>query len=839
MSPYARQFVDQLEKPDVDSIEGLPPSVAIEQRVTRGGGKSTVATVTEVYHFLRLLFARLGTQYCPKCNVAVQKQSQAAIVKQVEAAARRGKVRVLAPLVKARKGFHTEVAAWAVKHGYDTLLVDGQFLPAAGFKKLERFREHTLEVVVGEVRGGKKAAADNAAVREIVRRALEIGKGTAKLLDARDRATVLSTEMSCPECGQAFEELDPRLFSYNSPHGWCPGCRGFGVIWSASQAPDKDDNASAAEQELAEERGSEWIDEADERVCPHCEGARLNPVARHVRLQDFTIDGLTHLPVSGALAAAARFKFKGAQAIIAADILVEIAQRLSFMDEVGLSYLALDRSAKTLSGGETQRIRLAAQLGSNLRGVLYVLDEPTIGLHPRDNGRLLDTLAALQQKGNSLVIVEHDDETMRRADYILDLGPGPGVHGGEVVAAGTLAQIRANPASVTGRCLQDPIRHPMLGQRRPLAGLERWLELTGASAHNLQSIAVRFPVGRLSVITGISGSGKSSLMRSVLLPAAQQALAKTGRAKSAAAAAKKNGADKKPRGAQPWQSFTGAEYLEAVYEVDQSPIGKTSRSTPATYVGVLSEIRTLFTQLPLARIRGYGPSRFSFNTEGGRCESCQGQGVIKHEMSFLPTSYVPCEDCGGLRYNAQTLEVLYNNKSVGEVLNLTIEQAADFFRTHTKIHRPLALLTQTGLGYLRLGQTSPTLSGGEAQRLKLVTELTRGVGAAQTAQLRQRRQAKSMLYLLEEPTVGLHMADVEQLLRVLHRLVDEGNTVVVIEHHLSVIAEADYVVDIGPEAGDEGGELVTCGTPEQVAKHRRSRIAPFLREALAGKDLAL
>ena len=830
MSPYARQFVDQLEKPDVDLIEGLPPSVAIEQRVTRGGGKSTVATVTEVYHFLRLLFARLGTQYCPKCNVPVQKQSQAAIVQQVEAAARRGKVRVLAPLVKARKGFHTEVAAWAVKHGYATLLVDGQFLPAAGFKRLERFREHTLEVVVGEVRGGKTRLEDNAATREIVRRALEIGKGTAKLLDARNRATVLSTEMSCPECGQAFEELDPRLFSYNSPHGWCAGCRGFGVIWSGGNAPERDDSASAVEQELAEERANEWLEEADERVCPDCDGARLNPVARHVRVQNFSIDAVARLPVSGALAAAAGFKFKGNQAIIAADILEEIAQRLSFMDEVGLSYLALDRSAKTLSGGETQRIRLAAQLGSNLRGVLYVLDEPTIGLHPRDNGRLLDTLAALREKGNSLVIVEHDDETMRRADYILDLGPGPGVHGGEVVAAGTLAEIRRNPASVTGRCLEDPIRHPMNGQRRGLKGWDRWLELEGAAAHNLQSIDVRFPVGRLSVITGISGSGKSSLMRSVLLPAAQEALAKTGRAKAAAAG--KKAARRKARTSHAWQSFTGAQFLEAVYEVDQSPIGKTSRSTPATYVGVLGEIRTLFAQLPLSRIRGYTPSRFSFNTEGGRCESCQGQGVIKHEMSFLPTSYVPCEDCGGLRYNAQTMEVLYNDKNVGEVLNLTIEQAADFFRTHQKIHRPLALLTQTGLGYLRLGQPSPTLSGGEAQRLKLVTELTRGVGAAQTARIRKMREARSMLYLLEEPTVGLHMADVEQLLRVLHRLVDEGNTVVVIEHHLSVIAEADYVVDIGPEAGAAGGKLVTCGTPEQVAKHRSSRIAPFLRAVL-------
>ena len=490
------------------------------------------------------------------------------------------------------------------------------------------------------------------------------------------------------------------------------------------------------------------------------------------------------------------------------------------MEEVGLGYLALNRSAKTLSGGETQRIRLSAQLGSNLRGVLYVLDEPTIGLHPRDNDRLLDTLVALKSKGNSLVIVEHDDETMRRADHIVDLGPGPGVHGGEVVAQGTLAEIQANPLSVTGRCLKDPINHPMNGERRPLKSSERWLELKGASANNLQAVDTRFPVGRLTVITGISGSGKSSLMRSVLLPAAQQALAKTGKT-AKAAEIRKQARKQKPT----WTAFNGSEHLEAVYEVDQSPIGKTSRSTPATYVGVLDEVRALFAQLPLSRIRGYTNSRFSFNNEGGRCESCQGQGVIRHEMSFLPTSYVPCEDCGGLRYNAQTLEVLYNDKNIGQVLNLTIEQASEFFAAVSKIHRPLSLLTETGLGYLKLGQPSPTLSGGEAQRLKLVTELTRGVGAAQHKRLRQARATKSTLYLLEEPTVGLHMADVEQLLKVLHRLVDEGNTVVVIEHHLSVIAEADYLVDIGPEAGEDGGKLVIAGTPEQVARQNTKSAA--------------
>ena len=853
MSPYARQFVEQLEKPDVDFIEGLPPSVAIEQRVTRGGGKSTVATVTEVYHFLRLLWAKLGTQYCPKCDVPVEKQSQAAIVKQVEDAAKKGRVRVLAPLIKARKGFHTEVAAWAVKHGFDDLWVDGEFKSAHGFARLERFREHTIDVVVGEVGGkpkkpamaGAKAVLDRVTAkktkhaapttedpREIVQRALEIGKGTARFVDAKGKSVTLSTEMSCPECSEAFEELDPRLFSYNSPHGCCPECRGFGVVWKGNLVKD-DDRLSATEKELAEERATGWLEADDERPCPQCQGARLNRVACAVRVRGLSIDKFSRLPVVGAFKAAEKFKFKGTQALIATDILDEIRQRLKFMEEVGLGYLALDRSAKTLSGGETQRIRLAAQLGSNLRGVLYVLDEPTIGLHPRDNDRLLDTLEALRGKGNSLVIVEHDDETMRRADHIVDLGPGPGVHGGEVVAQGTLAQIQADPRSITGRHLSKPIRHPMLGQRRPLDGdgSDQWIAVQGASANNLQKVDVRFPVGRLSVITGISGSGKSSLMRSVLLPAAQDALVKAGkRGKKAAEEAK--AARKKNKKGQVWAGFAGAEYLEAVYEVDQSPIGKTTRSTPATYVGVLDEIRALFAQLPLSRIRGYNNGRFSFNNAGGRCESCEGQGVIKHEMSFLPTSYVPCEDCGGLRYNAQTLEVLYNDKNIGQVLQLTIEQAAEFFAPVSKIARPLKLLTQTGLGYLRLGQPSPTLSGGEAQRMKLVTELTRGVGNTENAKLRQRRATKSTLYLLEEPTVGLHMADVEQLLKVLHRLVDEGNTVVVIEHHLSVIAEGDYLVDIGPEAGEDGGQLVASGTPEEVAKHKVSRIAPFLRETL-------
>jgi excinuclease ABC subunit A len=534
-----------------------------------------------------------------------------------------------------------------------------------------------------------------------------------------------------------------------------------------------------------------------------------------VRLQNQRIDNFTALSAGEALRLIGKLRFRGNQKTVADDLVPEISQRLRFMENVGLGYLALGRSAKTLSGGESQRIRLAAQLGSNLRGVLYVLDEPTIGLHPRDNLRLLDTLTALRKKGNSLVIVEHDEETMRRADHIVDLGPGAGVHGGGVVVQGTLRDIEKHAASETGRCLRNPLCHPIRKTRRSLDAVEHWIEIRGARAHNLKNIDARFPVGRLSVITGISGSGKSTLMRSVLLPAVRQSLKK-----------------EPGKHRELFAAIAGAESFEAVYEVDQSPIGKTSRSTPATYIKVFDEIRKLYGQLPVSRVRGYSPSRFSFNAEGGRCEACRGQGAIKLEMSFLPSSYVPCEDCAGRRYNPPTLEVLYNEKSIGDVMEMTIEQAAMFFATNQKIARPLSLLVDTGLGYLKLGQPSPTLSGGEAQRLKLATELTRGIGRAQHERIRKMRQPKSTLYLLEEPTIGLHMADIELLLRVLHRLVDEGNTVVVIEHNLSIIAEADYVVDMGPEAGADGGEIVATGTPEEIAQSRVSRTAPFLRNVL-------
>lgn len=810
MSVYARQFVEQLERPDVDLVTGLPPAVAIEQRVTRGGGKSTVATVTEVYHFLRLLFAKLGTQYCPNCNLPVEKQSFAAILKKAETAVRkRGGVRVLAPLVKARKGFHSEVARWATREGFEELLVDGRLIAVSDFKRLERFREHTIDVVVGERRSPNR-------LEQILRRALQIGKGTARLRDAHGKLTVLSTEMSCPGCGDSFEELDPRLFSFNSPHGWCDLCHGFGEIWEGPAA----EADTPLEAEMEEERHHEWLDEGEAKPCPECEGTRLNDIARNVRIQNRTLPQLVRLSVNEAISELGKIKFNAKQKVISADILPEIRQRLEFMGSVGLDYLGLDRSAKTLSGGESQRIRLAAQLGSNLRGVLYVLDEPTIGLHPRDNEQLLATLEALRAKGNSLVVVEHDEETMRRADTIIDLGPGAGMHGGEVVTIGTLKEIMRHPTSETGRCLREPMRHPIKGARRSLEDVPGWLEVKGARANNLQNINVRFPVGRLTVLTGISGSGKSSLMRGVLRPALE-------------VAGKRKDAGKRGSGpTHAFDSILGKELIETVYEVDQSPIGKTSRSTPATYIKVFDDIRKQYSTLPLSRMRGYTASRFSFNTAGGRCETCAGQGIIKIEMNFLPANYIPCDDCHGKRYNAATLEVLYNERSIGDVMEMTLEQAAEFFSANPKIARPLRLLCDTGLGYLKLGQASPTLSGGEAQRLKLVSELIRGVTRATNDRIRRQRTPKSTVYLLEEPTIGLHMADVERLLDVLHRLVDDGQTVIVIEHNISLIAEADYVIDIGPEAGPDGGTLVACGTPEEVALSKTSRTAPFLRDVL-------
>ncbi len=834
LNAYARQFVEQLERPDVDSITGIPPSVAIEQRVTRGGRKSTVATITEIFQFVRLLYAKLGEVRDPETDEPAIRQTPAEILVRLEAAARGQELRILAPLIKGRKGFHTEVAKWAEKKGYPLLRVDGKWIEPSKFKALDRYVEHTISVELGRFAKGQ-STADR---RRLLDTALALGRGTLYALDGRKRETVYSTSLFCPGTGRSFDELEPRLFSFNSPHGWCPQCQGFGTLLEV-----RTEGETEAEREVEVELAQELVeDEDDLMICPECRGQRLNPLARSVRLPlgqgaathgGFTIGQIGELSIVEASRFFRTVKPKGRDARIARDILPEIVQRLAFLVEVGLGYLTLDRSATTLSGGESQRIRLAAQFGSELQGVLYVLDEPTIGLHPRDNARLLDSLGALKAKGNTLVIVEHDEDTMRFADRIIDLGPGAGTQGGQIVAQGSWKALAKRSDSPTGAILGKPLRHPLRGERRPVGSSVQlsskkadsqpsvaWCKIEGAEANNLKEIDVAFPAGRFVALCGVSGAGKSTLLHDVIKPAAQ------------AAVARRPGKRKKTI-TGPWKKVDGFGLFTSVYEVDQAPIGKTSRSTPATYIGLMDEIRGLFARLPLARQRGYEASRFSFNSGSGRCPECLGQGAVKVEMNFLPSTFVPCETCRGRRYNPETLEVCYNEKSIADVLDMTIEQAVDFFADVPRLNRPLALLRDTGLGYLTLGQRSPTLSGGEAQRIKLVAELSRSLEMNTQKRLKTRGFSNlHHLYLLEEPTIGLHLADVQRLLHVLHQLVDAGHTVIVIEHHLDVLADADYLIELGPEGGDAGGRIVARGTPEQVAKVKRSATAPFLKKIL-------
>jgi excinuclease ABC subunit A len=772
-----------------------------------------VATVTEVYHFVRLLFARLGTQFCPQCQCPVQAQTRDQVGRRLEQdMKKRGDLLLLAPVVKNRKGFHTEVAAWAAKHGYAEVRADGKMHPTNQPLRLDRFREHDVEIVAGRLdRKRRPTPSERKAARDLIAAALQLGRGTVHALANDGTTSVHSTERSCPACGASFEPLDPKMFSYNSPRGWCPSCRGFGEIF---YLPDVERGARAG---AIEESWFEW-QEGRREICQSCHGTRLNPIARAVRLWNgTTIVDLSNAPVDAALAWVQALRLKGREAEIARDILPEIRERLKFLREVGLGYLQLGRGTTTLSGGEAQRIRLAAQLGSNLSGVLYILDEPTIGLHARDNEKLLRALELLKARGNSLLVVEHDEQTMRRADYIIDLGPGAGINGGEVVAGGTWKELMAHQNSVTAQCLRSRKSYPARGRRRPVLpdAEQATLTLAGATLHNLKNLTVSFPLHRFVCLTGVSGSGKSTLLRDCLLPAVRATVLRS--RKSSA-----------PKDAG---TVTGAGSIRAVYEVDQSPIGRTVRSVPATYAGFFDAIRQLFAQTPEARLRGYSAGRFSFNSPQGRCPECLGAGTIKLAMSFMPPAYVRCETCQGTRFNRETLDIQFRHLNIAGVLDLSVGQALQTFAAFPKIARPLEALRDTGLDYIKLGQSSPTLSGGEAQRLKIVAHLLAGFRRPEDAAHFPPR--RSNLFLLEEPTVGLHMADVKRLVEALQRLVEAGHTVIVIEHNLELIAEADWIIDLGPEGGGEGGRIVGVGTPESLAKNKRSHTGRFLRRLLA------
>ena len=859
LNAYARSIVQPAGRPEVDAVYGIPPTVAIEQRLSRGGRKSTVGTTTEVWHFLRLLYVKLGVQHCIHDGAAVQPQTPDSIAAQLLTQFKGRHIGLLAPLVVNRKGVYTELADWARPRGYTHLRVDGNFLPTTGFPRIDRFKEHTIELPVASL---DVAPTQEAALRAALARALELGKGVVHVLSGLEglkdamaagqptagigTLQAFSTKRACPVCATSYAELDPRLFSYNSKHGWCPDCVGTGVKLTKEQRKVFDDSVQddkdrGREQTFAEPEAEDVAD----TVCPTCQGTRLNPVARAVLFAGVPVTEVARLSVTEVRQWIDGLQLSGREAEIARDLVPEIRSRLEFLEEVGLSYLTLDRGAPTLSGGEAQRIRLAAQLGSNLQGVCYVLDEPTIGLHARDNQILLNALHKLGDKGNTLVVVEHDEDTIRRADHIIDIGPSAGKRGGRLVAQGTVADIEAAEDSQTGRYLLHAMRHPLQARRDVVDAPEKiagdqektsaaalkdaevapalhWLTVRDAQLHNLQNVTARVPLNRLVAVTGVSGSGKSTLARDVLLANVQAWVQQR---------STKAGRDAMDAGKAPalvgCTGLAGFETIDRVLEVDQTPIGKTPRSCPATYIGFWDTIRKLFAETLEAKARGYAAGRFSFNTGEGRCPVCEGQGIRTIAMSFLPDVKVPCEACHGARFNPETLAVTWRGKSIGDVLQMEVDEAVEFFASMPSIAHPLQLLKDVGLGYLTLGQPSPTLSGGEAQRIKLVTELTKvrdEVG-------RRGQKAPHTLYVLDEPTVGLHMADVHKLIRVLHRLVDGGHSVVVIEHDLDVIAEADWIIDLGPEGGKEGGRIVAAATPEAVVRlgtHTGRAIAPVL-----------
>ena len=885
LSAYARQFLSLMEKPDVDSIEGLSPAISIEQKSTSHNPRSTVGTITEIYDYLRLLFARVGEPRCPDHDVPLTAQTISQMVDKVLSLPEESKMMLLAPVVKNRKGEHVKLLDSLAAQGYIRARIDGEICDLSDPPELALQKKHTIEVVVDRF----KVRSDLATrLAESFETALELSGGTAVVADMNNpkaEELVFSANFACPHCGYSVPELEPRLFSFNNPAGACPTCDGLGVqqFFDESRVVQNESISLAGgavkgwdrrnfyyyqmltslakhykfdietpyedlpqkikdivmhgsgkeeiEFQYMNDRGDvvirkhpfegilnnmarryketesmsvreELAKNISNRPCADCGGSRLRPEARNVYIGNINLPQISEKSIGESLEFFQGLTLTGQKAQIAEKILKEIKERLEFLVNVGLNYLSLSRSAETLSGGEAQRIRLASQIGAGLVGVMYVLDEPSIGLHQRDNERLLNTLIHLRNLGNTVIVVEHDEDAIREADHIIDIGPGAGVHGGQVIAQGTAKEIMANPNSITGKFLsgEEKIEIP---KKRTALDKSKLLKLKGATGNNLKGVNLEIPVGLFTCITGVSGSGKSTLINDTLFPLAQNALNRAEKTSFA-----------------PYKSIEGLEYFDKVIDINQSPIGRTPRSNPATYTGLFTPIRELFAGVPEARARGYNPGRFSFNVRGGRCEACQGDGVLKVEMHFLPDVYVPCDQCKGKRYNRETLEIRYKGKTIHQVLDMTVEEAREFFDAIPMIARKLQTLMDVGLSYIRLGQSSTTLSGGEAQRVKLATELSK-------------RDTGKTLYILDEPTTGLHFADIKQLLEVLHRLRDQGNTIVVIEHNLDVIKTADWIVDLGPEGGSGGGQIIATGTPEEVAKVKGSHTARFLKDILA------
>lgn len=888
LSTYARQFLGQMDKPDVDYIEGLSPSISIDQKSTSNNPRSTVGTVTEIYDYLRLLFARVGRPHCPHCHKPIQRQTVDQVVDTVLNLKEGTRIKVLAPIIKGQKGEHKKILTGLFKDGFVRVLVDGFEYTSDEEIILEKNKKHDISAVIDRL---VIKEGINSRLAESVELAFELSEGTVNIHVLKDGSPdeelLFSRDFACPECGFSLPELSPRMFSFNNPFGACRDCDGLGekreidpdlvldmnrtlengavIPWSNNfhtyynqllfgmaqkagipvDVPVKDlapeqikiilygnggerikidytnswgekgsfssafegviNNLNRRYQETKSEASREEIEKyMTSNICPTCGGKRLREEILWVLLGGRSINDVTALSVREALQFFTGLKLSTREELIARQVVKEIRERLNFLVDVGLDYLTLDRAAGSLSGGEAQRIRLATQVGSSLVGVLYVLDEPSIGLHPRDNDRLLKTLKRLRDLGNTVIVVEHDEDTMKNADYIVDIGPRAGINGGEVVAQGSVEDIMQSPESLTGQYLSGRMAIEVPDGRRP--GNGHSLIVKGARQHNLKNIDVEIPLGRMVVVTGVSGSGKSTLVGEIIYPALVRKLQGI-RNESRYRTGKHD-------------AILGAEYLDKVINIDQSPIGRTPRSNPATYTGAFDGIRELFANTSEARVRGYKPGRFSFNVRGGRCEACTGDGIIKIEMHFLPDVYIPCEVCKGKRYNRETLEVKYKGRTIADVLDMTVDEAVDFFENIPKIHRKFEVLQQVGLGYIKLGQPAPSLSGGEAQRVKLATELSR-------------RSTGKTLYILDEPTTGLHQDDVKHLLRVLNLLVDNGNTVLVIEHNLDVIKSADHIIDLGPEGGDEGGCLVATGTPEQVAANPASCTGRYLKQMLS------